>query len=94
MLSAVFLYGTIKDSPKEGVRYVELLRPVPNQDGIFQTDLIPVKTAFGTGRLLSLPYGSTIAIKGRLETDPDLGLVVIDELDEVSALPKKEKKDD
>jgi hypothetical protein len=84
MLSSVFVSGRLGDIIDGKTRYVEIDRVVPGASGHFETDLIPVRSMLTIeGSFIKGAKGSFIVFKGRIERDPKLGLILIDELDEI-----------
>lgn len=93
MISSVFMSGRLGKVLKKGIRYVELDRLVPGPTGHFAIDKIPVKSqSFEEDSFMQEPEGAYICLQGRLETDPDLGIVVLLELSEMYHFPKGTKK--
>lgn len=83
MISSVFLSGRLGDVINDKMRYVEVDRPVP-ESGKFITDSYIIKSqTFESGPFMKEPKGSYICLKGRLEKDPSLGLIIVVEIDEM-----------
>lgn len=79
MLSSVFVSGRVGCSPFPGYRYIEVDRPVPDAEGRMKIDRFLVKDALGgQSRFMKLSDGSLVIFKGRLETDPEHGLVLVE----------------
>lgn len=92
MLSSVTLSGRLAE-PVPGqklTRYVELdkVEVTPNGAGRFKTARIPVHCPFGNGVFSSAPSGVRIILKGRLDYSEQIGVYVVDEIDEIFALKK------
>ena len=88
MISSIFLSGRLGESIGEDGRYVEVDRVIPGPGGSYVTDAFPVFTPLRNGPLLKAAKGSLVILKGRVEIDKEKGFVIIDEIDEVFALPK------
>ena len=84
MLSSVYIAGRMGETLDEGVRIVEVDGCVPGPDGAFSTFAIPVYSNMAKGSyFFQAPKGSLIIVKGRLEVKAGLGLVVVNEIDEI-----------
>ncbi|MCR5348261.1 MAG: hypothetical protein K6E59_01470 [Bacilli bacterium] len=84
MLCSVFLSGRLGKKPDPATRYVEVDEVIPGPTGTFRVHLIPVRARFsGKGAIFTAPEGAFAIVKGRLETDPDIGVYVQMELEEV-----------
>jgi hypothetical protein len=84
MLSSVFVSGRLGALIDEKTRYVEVDRVIPGPSGHFETDQLPVRSMLCIdGSFMKGPKGTFIVFKGRIESDPKLGLILIDELDEI-----------
>jgi hypothetical protein len=93
VISSVFLSGRLGKVVKPKVRYVEVDRVIPGPTGTFEVDRFPVKSMLSVdGPFMKMPEGSYICLKGRLEMDSELGLVIVDEIDELYSLPEGMKK--
>jgi hypothetical protein len=93
MISSVFMSGRLGKVLKPGMRYVELDRLIPGPTGHFAIDKIPVKSqSFEEDSFLSEPEGAYICLQGRLETDPDYGIIVVIEVSEMYRFPKGTKQ--
>ena len=83
MISSVFVSGRL-GKKTGGYRYVEVDRSVPNADGHYETDHFLVRPSTGEdSSFMTLPLGSYICFKGRLEQDEERGLIIVDEIDEI-----------
>lgn len=84
MLSSVFISGRLGELINENYRYVEIDRVAYDNfgGGKYEVDKIPVRS-MEKGRFYSYKTGSLIILKGRIEMDPELGLVVVDEIHEL-----------
>ena len=83
MLSSIFLAGTLGENLSDSVRIVDVDSYIPGKGG-FLTQHIPVKCDLLPGSyFFTAAKGSLIILKGRLEMDEKLGLVVINEIDEI-----------
>lgn len=86
MLSSVFLSGRLGDVFGPRMRYVEIERVITGADGTghFGVSKIPVRAqCLETNRFLKEPDGAYICLKGRIESDPEYGLIIVSELDEM-----------
>lgn len=85
MLSSVMLSGRLSEQISERVRLVELDRVlVGSEGGAYRVDRIPVRSYGGpTSRFMMAKNGSRILLKGRLETEEKLGVVVVAEFHEI-----------
>jgi hypothetical protein len=96
MLTSVSLFGRMGEviSEKEGLRYVEVDRIVPNSDGagVYETDKFVVYSPFSTSFFIHAPKGNLISLNGRIENRQPYGLIIVDEIDEIIALPEKMEK--
>ncbi|MBQ7994874.1 MAG: hypothetical protein IJ247_01490 [Bacilli bacterium] len=85
MISSVYLSGTLGERVDDQYRYVEIKRCVPGPTGKFETDRFLVKSMLSPkGPFMSEPKGVHICLKGRIEMDKRYGLVIVDEIDEIS----------
>ncbi len=83
MISSVFLSGRLGPVVGEKTRYVEVDRVIPGPSGRYETDRFPVRTMLSRdGVFMKAAEGTHITLKGRLEMDPELGLVIVNEVDE------------
>jgi hypothetical protein len=86
MISSVFVSGRLGKRVKPRFRYVEVDRVIPGESGRYEVDRFLVKSMLSPeGAFNTLPEGSYICFKGRLESDPEYGLIIVDELDEIYA---------
>ncbi|MBQ2052770.1 MAG: hypothetical protein VZR76_04820 [Candidatus Enteromonas sp.] len=93
MLSSVFLSGRLGEKISPKTRYVEIDRVIPGPTGHFETDKFPVRSMLATeGPFMKAAVGTFVVLKGRLETDEDGKIVIVDELDEIFVMPKEMKK--
>lgn len=93
MLSSVYLSGRLGEIIAPKTRHVEVDRVVPGPTGHYETDKFIVRSMLAVdGPFMKLPAGTLIILKGRLETDPKLGLIIVDEIDELFTLPKGMKR--
>lgn len=78
MISDVVLSGSAGSCINKLFRYVEIVRPTPI-GGEFPTDRIPVMywSKQPSCAFYRIPVGSLVLVKGRLETDPELGVVIL-----------------
>lgn len=86
MVCSVSLCGRLGSLLSGGaLRYVEIDRVIASSNGgQYEVDKIPVKCFGGKGsRFLNAPEGSLIFLKGRLQTDKELGVYVISEIQEI-----------
>jgi hypothetical protein len=96
MLTSCTLVGRLGDKipgHNERARYVEIDDPAPFSTGkdTLSTYKIPVYVAVGSSLILTSEKGKLVCVKGRLFQDPELGIVVLDEMDDVFTLPKAMK---
>lgn len=92
MISSVFVSGRLGDALGEKTRYVEVDRVVPGPSGLYETDKFPVRTMLcKDGLFMTAKKGAYITLKGRIENDPELGLVIVDEIDEIMVVPSTVK---
>ena len=91
MLSSVFVSGRLGEAVGKDVRLVEVDRVLSGAGGKFKVDAFPVRCLLGKSTLFfKAKEGSLIVLKGRLERDQDLGIVIVDEIDEI--FPAKEAR--
>ena len=84
MLSSVYISGRLSEAVGENARIVEVDSPIPSTEGKFLVHRIPVICHMTRKSFFFVaPNGSLIVLKGRLESHPEWGLVVIDEIDEI-----------
>lgn len=85
MLSSVSLSGRLGEALADNVRYVELDRVLSTSEGgSYKIDKIPVRSYGGRlSRFMSAKKGTLILLKGRLETNEKLGVIVIAEFHEI-----------
>ncbi len=92
MISAVFVTGRLGEQITPLSRYVEVDRVVPGPTGKYEVDKIPVFTYAGEGCFfMQAPKGSFITVKGHMETDKDLGVIIKMELEEIFPMGQKKK---
>ncbi len=92
MISSVFVTGRIGKPIDSKYRYVEVERPIVDQDGTHRVDQIPTRMPhFASSNWIKEQEGSYIAFKGRIEMDGHLGLVLVIEHKEIYG-PKMENK--
>ncbi len=92
MISAVFVTGRLGEQITPVSRYVEVDRVIPGPTGHYDVDKIPVFTYAGEGcYFMKAPSGSFITIKGHIETDKTLGIIVKMELEEILPMGNKKK---
>ncbi len=90
MISSVFVTGRVGQIIDANYRYVEVERPIVNQNGIYTIDKIPVRMPyFASSSWSKEKEGSYIAFKGRIEMDERWGLVLVIEHKEIYG-PKME----
>ena len=93
MLSSVFVSGRLGEIIEEKTRYVEVDRVIPGPTGHYEVDRFPVRSMLAIhGPFMTQPVGTYICFKGRLEVDPRLGLIIVDEIDEIYVMPKDIKR--
>ncbi len=84
MISSVFVTGRVGQSIDSNYRYVEVERPLVDQNGAFVIDRIPTRMPyFASSSWSKEKEGSYIAFKGRIEMDERLGLVLVIEHKEI-----------
>ncbi len=84
MLSSIFLAGRLGENKGDGVRIVELDSPLPDVDGSFPIIHVPVYAKLNKRSFFfTAAPGTLIIVKGRLEERPGIGLVVVNEIDEI-----------
>lgn len=84
MLSSVYIAGKLGEILADGVRLVDVDGLLPGPDGAFKSFSIPVYSNMGRGSyFFEAPRGSLVIVKGRLEPKEGMGLVVINEIDEI-----------
>jgi hypothetical protein len=93
MLTSCTLVGRLGEKipgHNERARYVEIDDPAPLKIGndSLSTYRIPVYVAVGSSLILTSEKGKLVCVKGRLFEDPELGVCVLDEMDDVFTLPK------
>ena len=89
MLSTVILSGSLGDRLCEDIRYVETEDLQPGPSGVFVTQKIPVRVLRAlSATFLTAKSGAFCMVKGRLEVDPQYGVLVRAEYEEVFLLPK------
>ncbi len=92
MISAVFVTGRLGEKITPLSRYVEVDRVIPGPTGRYEVDKIPVFTYAGEGCFfMQAPKGSFITVKGHMETDKTLGVIVKMELEEILPMGQKKK---
>lgn len=92
MISEVFLTGRLGEKIGPTMRYVEIERLSPAQNGGYEVDKVPVETYAGVGsHFMKAPLGSYIALKGHLETHKEYGLSVYIEMEEITPLKEGKK---
>jgi hypothetical protein len=89
MISSVFVSGRLGEVIDKHCRYVEVDRVVPGETGHYATDRFVVKSPMSSGSFIKAADGSYICFKGRLEMDAKLGLVIVNEMDEIFPLANK-----
>lgn len=93
MLSSVFVSGRLGEVIEPKTRFVEVDRMVPGASGRYEVDKFIVRSMLcSDGPFMKLPVGTFIVIRGRLEQDPKLGLIIVDEVDELFSMPKEMKR--
>lgn len=86
MISSVYMSGRLGDKINDEFRYIEVDRMFDDRgDRKLVTDKFPVRSMV-KGRFYDYPNGAMIILKGRIEMDEKLGLVIVDELDEIFPL--------
>lgn len=80
MISDVFLTGRMGDKIDDDLRYIELDRPVPVSRK-FVCDKIPVSywTHQALSSFMKLSVGALITLRGRLEINEKLGIIIVAE---------------
>ena len=92
MISSIFLSGRLGELISPTCRYVEVDRPIP-ENGRFITDKFVVKSqCTQINPFMKEPVGSYICLKGRLEVDDKLGIIIIIEIDEMYRFPEGTKR--
>ena len=90
MISSVFVTGRVGTKIDANYRYVEVERPISNQNGVYAIDKIPTRMPyFASSSWNKEKEGAYIAFKGRIEMDERLGLVLVIEHKEIYG-PKME----
>ena len=83
MISDVFVCGRLGEAINDRARYIEVERLMPSPEGELTVDRFPCMSCFGKeGALMTYPTGSLIVFKARIQMDPKLGLVLVEELSE------------
>ena len=84
MLSNVFITGRLGPSGGGPFRILETEDIIPGPDGAYATYALKVRCDRGPNALfMTAPEGALATIKGRIGTDEDGQLIVIDEIDEI-----------
>ncbi|MDY0345077.1 MAG: hypothetical protein WCR77_00550 [Bacilli bacterium] len=80
MISDVFLTGRLSEPLNETIRLVEIDRMIPEQ-GKFVVDKIPVLywSKEPRSRFMKLTTGSLVVIRGRLQFEATIGLIIVAE---------------
>lgn len=80
MITDLCIIGRCGDIIEENYRYIEIERPVP-VNGKFVVDKIPVRywNCDINGYFYKIKNGIVLGIRGRIETDEHMGLVVVAE---------------
>ena len=92
MLTQAFIVGKLDEFVRDDVRNVEVESIVVRPKASAKTFMIPVRCQLGANCLfLRAPMGSKIAIRGRFEFDLALGLLIVDEADEILYVESKKK---
>ena len=80
MISDVYLTGRLSSSINETMRFVEIDRMVPEQ-GKYVIDKIPVSywSKEPSSRFMKLSDGTLVVIRGRLESEAKIGLIIVAE---------------
>jgi hypothetical protein len=89
MVSSICLSGRLGKAIGKNMRIVEIDEVAPGEGGHYEVHEIPVRfQAYENSPIMKEENGSLIIVKGRLGTDPEIGLIVISEIDELYRLPK------
>ena len=86
MLSFVYLSGRLAETIGHSARYIEMERPIACPGGKSKIDRVPVFCPLSKSTLFfKAPKGTFVVLKGRLETNEELGLHVHSEAEEIHA---------
>lgn len=89
MLSTVILSGSLGERVSDDIRLVEIEDLQPGPSGVFITQEVPVRVLRAlSATFLTAKKGAFCMVKGRLEVDPQRGLLVRAEYEEVFLLPE------
>ena len=92
MISSIFMSGRLGAPLDSQTRYVEVDRLIP-VGGKFITDYFPVRSqTHEASPFMKQPAGAYICFKGRVERDPELGIVFVIEVDEMYRFPEGTKR--
>lgn len=87
MLSSVFLSGRLGPLSESNVRLVEVDRVIPEQGGRYGVFSFPVRCPLSKGScFFTAKPGSSIVLKGRLEMDKEIGLLIVSEVEEINPI--------
>lgn len=84
MLSFVYLSGRLAEAIGPNARLIEVERPLAGPCGKTKVDLVPVYCPLSKSTLFfKAPKGTFVILKGRLESNDQLGLHVHSEIEEI-----------
>lgn len=93
MISSVFICGRVGKIIDKHFRYVNVRRPLVDMEGKYQIDEIPVRASyFACENWLKEKENSFIVLKGRIEKDKKIGLVIVIEHKEIYSPDLQNKK--
>ena len=88
MISSVTLSGRLGQKLSDSIRFVEVDSLTPGPTGVFSTIQIPVAVhRCLSASFLTAKEGSLVIVKGRLDVEEEVGLLVKAEYEEVFTLP-------
>ncbi len=93
MLTSIVAIGTIGDALAPNVRVLAVDRPYRDGSGLFVIDHIPIAywSRATNNYFMTMAPGTTIFVKGRLETLADIGLALVTDYLETLGLPAKKE---
>jgi hypothetical protein len=91
MISNVMVIGLMDDVISSNTRYILVQRGYRNVEGVFVEDKIPIRywTRAENNYFMTMNKGTLVGIRGRLETDSGIGVLIMCDFLETLHLPLK-----
>ena len=91
MISNVMVIGLMDDVVSNNTRYICVQRGYRNVEGIFVEDKIPIRywTRATNNYFMTMAKGTLVGVRGRLETDQEVGVLIMSDFLETLHLPLK-----